>query len=132
MPTNFLRSNLLITDIGFLAYWLAAAIGMFPPEWLYSNHEDPIMVAWNWSFAPIDLTASALGLYSLALSRLGKPAWRTYCVISASLTFCAGLMAVSFWAIQRDFNFGWWLPNLYLVLRPVIAVRQLAREHGEA
>lgn len=85
------------------------------------------MVAWNWSFAPIDLAASALGLYSLTLAKLGKPVWRTYSVISVSLTFCAGLMAVSFWAIQRDFNLGWWLPNLYLVLWPIITVRQLAR-----
>jgi hypothetical protein len=27
---------------------------------------------------------------------------------------------------QRDFNMGWWLPNLYLVVWPIFAITQLA------
>lgn len=132
MPSNFLRLNLLITDLGFLAYWLVAAMGIFPPEWLYKNHADPIMVAWNWSFAPVDLAASALGLYSLVLAKAGNPVWPAYGLVSAALTFCAGLMALSFWALQNDFNLGWWLPNLYLALWPIVAVPQLAKARGAA
>ena len=132
MPINLIRLNLLATDLGFLLYWSAAALGIFPPEWLYKNYDNPIMVAWNWSFAPIDLAASTLGLYSLALARTGKPSWRTYALLSASLTFCAGLMAISFWALQKDFKLAWWLPNLYLAFWPVLVVSKLARVPGEA
>jgi hypothetical protein len=130
MPASFIRWNLLITDIGFLSYWAAAAMGVFPSEWLYKDYDNPILVAWNWSFAPVDLAASTLGLYSLALARLGRPAWSAYALISAALTFCAGLMALSFWALRSDFDLAWWLPNLYLVIWPLIAVPQLVRAHA--
>ncbi len=132
MLPNSIRWNLLATDIGFLLYWSAAALGIFPPEWLYKDYDNPLMVAWNWSFAPIDLAASALGLYSLALAKARKPSWRAYALVSASLTFCAGLMAISFWVINRDFNVAWWLPNLYLVIWPAVLVPILARIPGEA
>lgn len=132
MPTALLRWNLLITDLGFLAYWLSAAIGVFPPEWLYKNYDNPILIAWNWSFAPVDLMASALGLYSLVLAKRGKASWPAFALVSVVLTFCAGLMAVSFWALQRDFSVGWWLPNLYLVVWPMVVVAQLAQKLSEA
>ncbi len=132
MPTNLIRWNLLATDFGFLLYWSAAALGLFPPEWLYKDYDNPIMVAWNWSFAPVDLAASVLGLYSLALAKSGKPSWRASALVSASLTFCAGLMAISFWALQKDFNLAWWLPNLYLAIWPVVVAPKLVRMSGEA
>jgi hypothetical protein len=132
MPTKVIRWNLLVTDVGFLLYWSAAALGVFPTEWLYKDYDSPIIISWNWSFAPIDLAASVIGLYSLALAKSGKAHWRAYALVSASLTFCAGLMAISFWTLQRDFNPSWWLPNLYLAIWPLVVAPKLARMPGEA
>lgn len=126
-PSRLLRINLLITDLGFVAYWSAAALALFPPEWLYANHDDPMMVSWNWSFAPMDLMASFLGLTALVLARRGNRAWSPYALVSSALTFCAGMMAIAFWTLQRDFNPAWWLPNLYLMLWPILTLRSLTR-----
>lgn len=126
-PSAFLRWNLLITDLGFVLYWALAGLNLIPPDLLYKDHEDPILIAWNWSFAPVDLAASALGLASLALARNGSGSWRLLSTLSVALTFCAGLMAVTFWAIRRDFDLVWWLPNIYLVIWPGFAVAQLLR-----
>src|SRR5262245_9041975 len=122
MPNSFLRWNLLLTDIGFLLYWLASALSLFPAEWLYKDHSNPILMAWNWSFAPVDLAASASGLLALWLARAGRINWSQWALISLSLTFCAGLMAIAFWSLRSDFELAWWLPNLYLVAWPLCAV----------
>jgi hypothetical protein len=53
VPSPFLRWNLLLTDIGFLLYWGASAFDLFPPDWLYKDHHSPVLMAWNWSFAPV-------------------------------------------------------------------------------
>jgi hypothetical protein len=132
MPSVFLRWNLLITDLGFILYWTMAALNLFPSEWLYKDHDNPILAAWNWSFAPVDLAASLLGLSSLALARRGSESWSLAGILSVALTFCAGLMAVSFWAIRRDFDLWWWAPNIYLVLWPLIAVAQFVRRKDVA
>ena len=132
MPSAFLRWNLLITDIGFILYWFVAAFNIFPPSWLYKDHDNPILFAWNWSFAPVDLAASALGLVSLSLARKSSSIWPSVALLSTALTFCAGLMAISFWAIRRDFDLWWWLPNLYLVLWTSIAFPALVREQRAA
>lgn len=127
MPSPFLRLNLLLTDIGFLLYWCASAFDLFPPHWLYKDHHNPVLMAWNWSFAPVDLLASATGLCALWLARNGRSAWSTWALVSLSLTFCAGLMAIAFWALRRDFDIAWWLPNLYLVAWPLWALRSQLR-----
>lgn len=130
MPSRFLRWNLWLTDLGFLAYWTVTALHALPPEWLYRDHDDPVMVAWNWSFAPIDLAASALGLWGLRRASRGDGDWRTPVTLSIALTFAAGAMALSFWALRGDFDPGWWAPNAYLVAWPVIAVRALSWSRG--
>ncbi len=120
-----LRWNLLITDIGFLAYWLITALSVLPTAWLFKDYQNIILVAWNWSFAPIDLLASGLGLTALITSKQGSHTWRQFALISVTLTFCAGLMALAFWTLRRDFDPWWWLPNLYLTVWPLCVVRQL-------
>jgi len=67
----------LITDLGFIVYWVSAASNLIPSAWLYEDGDNPILVAWNWSFAPVDLAASVLGLTSLVLARrvLGPGLW---------------------------------------------------------
>jgi hypothetical protein len=119
-----LRRLMLVTDISLLAYWsltaLAAAgvIGL-PSDWLFSDYHNPIVVAWNWSFLPLDVILSVAGLTSVRLA-VGKDArWQRYALISLSLTFCAGVMAISFWAIRGEFDPIWWGFNLYLILWPL-------------
>jgi len=132
MPTSFLRWNLLLTDIGFLLYWIASALSLLPPEWLYKDHGNPILMAWNWSFVPVDFAASASGLAALWLARAGRATWSHWALVSLSLTFCAGLMAVTFWSLRADFEFSWWVPNLYLVAWPAFGVCSLLPRSKDA
>lgn len=124
-PTAVLRVNLFITDLGFLLYWLASAIQLLPPDWLYKDHSNPIVIAWNWSFAPVDLAASVSGLLALWLAGRNSRLWVQVAVLSLALTFSAGLFALSFWALRGDFDVAWWAPNIYLVAWPLFCLRGL-------
>jgi Family of unknown function (DUF5360) len=75
-------------------------------------------VAWNPAFAPLDLLASAAGLWALRRHSGQDDRARTVLTAALALTFCAGLQALSFWALRGDFELGWWLPNLFLLLYP--------------
>jgi hypothetical protein len=119
------RWNLLVTDIGFAIYWLVTALHLLPRTMLFKDYDNPILQAWNWSFAPLDLLASALGLAALGFARAGAPSWRELALLSASLTFCAGFMALSFWIIRGDFDFVWWAPNVYPAAWPLVALPAL-------
>jgi hypothetical protein len=33
---------------------------------------------------------------------------------------CAGGMAISYWALVGDLDWSWWIPNLVLLLGPLI------------
>lgn len=118
-PPAALRAQLWITDLGFLTYWLTTFSGLLPADWAYKDHDLPVMVAWNVSFAPLDLLASLSGLFALHLLRQGDERARLVLPISLSLTFAAGLLALVFWGLRGDFEVGWWLPNLYLTLWPL-------------
>lgn len=115
----------IITDTGFIVYWFITWLGLLPPDLLYNDYSNPIMVDWNWSFLPIDLLVSATGLYSFRLYRKGSKEWVTYAWSSLLLTFCSGLMAIAFWTIHRDFDPTWWVPNLVLLLYPVFYLRKI-------
>ena len=128
-PSRFLRWAMGLTDIGFLVYWSVtglAAMGVLqiPPDWLYKDFADPAMIVWNWSFAPLDLLVSVTGLSALWLARQGRN-WVGLALVSASLTFCAGFMAISYWAIAGDFDPAWWLANLFLMAWPLVCAREL-------
>ncbi|GIP17722.1 hypothetical protein J40TS1_33640 [Paenibacillus montaniterrae] len=122
-----LKVSMLITDVGFLAYWFIVLMGLLPSEFLYKDYDNPIMVAWNLSFIPLDLMVSLTGLLSIALFRRKSRAWLPLCIVSLSLTFCAGLQAISFWAIRGDFDIWWWLPNSFLIVYPLIFLPKLIR-----
>jgi hypothetical protein len=117
MSPRIITSILLTTtEIGMLAYWVLAAsmaLGLMniPPDWMYSNHTDPIIVAWNWSFFPIDVLFAGTGL----VARYSARAPKHLADISLTLMFCAGLMALSFWTIRREFDAFWWAANAWLV-----------------
>lgn len=70
-----LRVNLLLTDIGFLAYWGITAFGALPSSWLFKDYQNPMLISWNWSFAPIDLLASIFGLAALVAAKNRTHVW---------------------------------------------------------
>ena len=131
MP-RVLKILLLLTDWGFILYWSITALASFniinlPPSWLFKDYHDPNIVAWNWSFMPLDLLASATGLWALHIANRGEQ-WRSSALISITLTFCAGFLALSFWTFQRSFDLGWWVPNLFLMLWPLFMLQSLRTE----
>lgn len=126
------RRLMFFTDIGMLAYWaitalMALGLLSLPPEWLFKDYDDPRVVAWNWSFLPIDLAFSLTGLWALRCERAGQPEWKIWATVSLTLTFCAGIMAISYWTLTGDFDPSWWIPNLFLMFWPLPFLVQLAR-----
>lgn len=126
-----LRSLFLLTDIGFIVYWSVTAIAAvgwlsLPPEWLFQDYQDPNIVAWNWSFMPLDILASLTGLYAVAMAS-GARAWQKAALISMTLTFFAGFMAICFWILQGSFDVSWWAANLFLMLWPLLLARQVLK-----
>ncbi|UOE45663.1 DUF5360 family protein [Agromyces larvae] len=115
------KSIMLWTDLGFAAYWVATAAG------LLSVGGGRMMSDWNWSFLGLDLIAITTGLASIALARAARPAARDLMIVSLALTSAAGLMAVNFWAIRAEFDPVWWIPNLWLLLFPAVALTLLFR-----
>ncbi|MDA9009475.1 YvaD family protein [Alphaproteobacteria bacterium] len=85
-----------------------------PPEYMYSDYQNPFIVAWNWSFLPLDVLFAVLGLAArfFVQSRSRELILST---LSLALMFCAGLMAVSFWIIQGSFDPFWWGINIWLM-----------------
>ncbi|MEV4222555.1 DUF5360 family protein [Nonomuraea sp. NPDC049725] len=118
---------MLVTDVGFVVYFLVTGLGLIPPEWAFADYANPIMAAWNWSFLWIDLLASATGLTSLWLLRRRDPGGPPLMLVSLVLTMASGLMAIAFWTLRGDFSPAWWAPNLYLLLFPVPAIVALVR-----
>ena len=122
--SNSLRLSLSITDIVFLAYWLVSALHLagvlpIPADWLYADADDPRVVAWNWSFLPLDLAFSLTGLTAIRCARRGSPLWKPLALISLVLTMVAGGMAVGYWTLLGEFDLLWFLPNLALLIWPV-------------
>jgi len=125
-----------ITDVGMLVYWgltalVALSVIAIPGEYLFKDYHDPRVMAWNWSFLPLDIMLSVTGLWSLRLERAGDSSWRMWSVISMTLTVCAGLMAISYWMIIGDYDPAWWIPNLFLMLWPLPFLFRLAHSQPE-
>jgi hypothetical protein len=116
-----LRALMLLTDLGFVVYWLLTALHAIPPQYAYSDYRDPVIVAWNWSFLPLDLLVSATGLSGLWWSRRAETARRGEALVLASLAFtvASGLQALSFWAVRGELDVTWWVLNGFLVGYPL-------------
>ena len=122
--TDGFRRALTITDGVILLYWgitALAALGVvtLPPDALYKGYHDPLLVAWNWSFMPLDIAFSLTGLAAVRLAKSGDARWRGLAIVSLTLTMCAGGMAIGFWVLTGDFDMAWWVPNLLLLLWPL-------------
>jgi len=127
-----LQAALTVTDLLFLAYWAASALAAagaitLPHGWMYAGYGEPRVDAWNWSFLPLDLAFSTSGLAALAAARRGDALWRPLALVSLVLTSTAGCMAVAYWALLREFNPAWFLPNLALLLWPALFLPGLVR-----
>jgi hypothetical protein len=134
MPRS-LAIALSVTDATFLVYWTLSGLNQIgalhvPPSWMYAHWSDTRVIAWNWSFLPLDLAFSSTGLASLAAARRGSAIWRPLALLSLAFTLAAGAMAIGYWAILGEFEPAWFLPNLTLVLWPLAFLRQLVRETG--
>jgi hypothetical protein len=123
-----LKYFFLITDIGFILYWLITLLHLIPAEYLFEDYTNPILTAWNWSFLPLDLLVSLTGFMSLYLYNQNNPNWKMIALISLAFTSASGLQAIAFWAIRVDFDWTWWLPNLYLLLYPPFFIVALLRK----
>jgi hypothetical protein len=133
-----MKPFVLATDVGFLLYWavslllllvsllLLLGLEVVPQSWLFKDYDDPIVYAWNWSFFPLDMVLSICGLLALRRYSRGDPSWRGLATFSLALTFCAGFMAISFWAIRLDFDPSWWAANLFLTIWPLFFLPTLA------
>ena len=116
-----LRAAFLATDSLFLAYWslsalIQAHVIAVPSGWMYEGFNQPRVVAWNWSFLPLDLAFSLLGFAAVAYGRRGDPTWRPLALLSLAFTMAAGGMAVGYWLILGDIEPSWLIPNLLLVV----------------
>ncbi|MEC0126430.1 YvaD family protein [Paenibacillus pabuli] len=127
-----LKTLFLLTDIGFLLYWIVTWGAWIPKEYLYQDYNNPLLVSWNLSFLPLDLLISATGLYSLFLLRRSDQRWRLVALISLVLTFCSGLQAIAFWSFRADFDWSWWVPNLYLMIYPLFYIRAIFSSNDPA
>lgn len=116
---------MLATDIGFITYWIITFFHLIPPDQLFRDYTNPILVHWNWSFLPLDILISATGLTSVWLYRKKQAAWQSLTIISLTLTSVSGLQAIAFWLFAQDFDLGWWLPNLFLLVYPLFFLPKL-------
>jgi ABC-type xylose transport system permease subunit len=123
---------LFVTDVGFILYWgatflMTAGVIALPADWLFKDYHDATVVAWNWSFMPLDLIASFTGIAAIMRNQRGQ-SWQNVALVSMTLTFCAGFMALCFWTFQRSFDLSWWLPNIFLTLWPPLMAKRLRRQ----
>ncbi len=119
---------MVATDVGFIAYWAITVLHLIPAQYLYRDYTNPLLVAWNWSFLPLDLLISATGLTGWWLHRRGDALWLPTVLISLALTVCSGLQAIAFWAMRGDFAADWWLVNGFLLVYPLCFAPALLSE----
>lgn len=97
---------------------------LLPPEAMFDGYFKPEVQAWNWSFLPLDLLASLTGIAGNTLKRVNQKVLLT---MSLVLTSVAGGMAIGYWAFLGDFELSWWLPNLILLLFPLVPLVRFSR-----
>ncbi|MFN7398528.1 MAG: DUF5360 family protein [Sandaracinobacter sp.] len=134
--TAGLRLFFRIVDSAMLLYWaasFAACLGLvtLPAAAMYDGYGTQMVDAWNWSFLPLDIAFAMTGLWSVRLHRQQDPRWRGLAIVSLVLTMCAGGMAIAFWVLAGDFNWSWWLPNLILLLLPLLWLPRLLASNDE-
>lgn len=56
------RRLMRVTDLGFILCWSLIALHLVPAKAMFDEYHLPTVTAWNWSFLPLDLLASFIGL----------------------------------------------------------------------
>jgi hypothetical protein len=111
---------LLVTDALLVLYWLAVTVEAIPEEQAFRDYTNPVVQAWNWSFFPLDLAATVFGFAGVYLVRIRHRLGWIVLTVGLTLTFCAGFMAITFWAYYGDFNATWWASNALLMIVPAL------------
>ncbi|WP_366248869.1 DUF5360 family protein [Terribacillus aidingensis] len=119
---KYLKPFFLVTDIGFIIYWIVTYLHIIPTSWAFKDYNNPLTIAWNWSFLPLDILISITGLYSLYLYEKNAEQWKMIALVSLVLTFCSGLQAIAYWSFNGDFDMSWWIMNLYLLIYPIFFI----------
>jgi hypothetical protein len=125
-----LRWFMLSTDIGFIIYWSIVFLNLIPPDYVYQDYQNPVLIAWNLSFIPLDFIISITGFASIYLHNQKNHMAMSLCIISLALTFCSGLQAIAFWTIRGDIDLWWWIPNIFLMVYPLCFLPGLMRKHA--
>jgi hypothetical protein len=128
-----LKIALTLTDAGFLLYWAIAALDIsgivkLPADWLYPNAHDPRVVAWNWSFFPLDIAFSVTGLWAVRAFVKGEGIWAPLALISLTLTIVAGGLACGYWLLLGEIDPVWFGMNLVLLVWPLVFLPSLVRQ----
>ncbi|CAF1877820.1 Uncharacterised protein [Bacillus subtilis] len=42
---RYMKLFFLVTDIGFILYWLSAGFSLIPESWAFKHHDHPFMIA---------------------------------------------------------------------------------------
>ncbi|MCX7749323.1 MAG: YvaD family protein [Clostridia bacterium] len=118
-----LKIFFMITDLGFILYWAISILEILPESYLFKDYYNPIVMAWNWSFFPLDMLISLTGLMSLYLYKRNHPLWSKLAGLSLVFTFCSGFMAISFWIFKWEFDLVFWILNIYLMIYPLFFLK---------
>jgi hypothetical protein len=103
-----------------------------PRAWLYAHYDDARVVAWNWSFLPLDAIFSVLGLSSVTAAGRESALWKPLALVSLTLTATAGGMAVGYWTLLREFDPFWFGSNAALLVWPMFFLPALVRDLSTA
>lgn len=128
--SRLLKFSITTTDIAFIVYWTLAAlletnVIHIPKDVMYADYDNPRVAAWNWSFFPLDMAFSMIGLAAVRAERRGDPIWRPLAIVSLVLTMTAGGMAVAYWTLMGEFFPGWYIANLALLIWPLFFLPSL-------
>ena len=124
----FFKPLLVLVDAGLLLYWFMVITDLFPKDLRFRDYSNEIVQAWNWSFFPLDI-AAALGVFlGVFLMNRKIAAGELVLMFGLTLTFCAGFMAISFWAYYGDFEIFWWGANSILMIVPLLVFANMIYE----
>ena len=126
-----LKKFFCVVDSGFIIYWFITILNLIPEEYLFKDYKNPLLVAWNWSFFPLDILISFSGFYSIYLYQKQQKRWILIALISLVLTFCSGLQAIAFWTLRTDFDLSWWIPNLFLMIYPTFFIVNILKKYDK-